>query len=140
MPATSIAPTSYLNGYTSPVTNYVQLGTQDQSSALRHLPALTTAEANQSTGDIRRLYWALCQMMWQSSNFVPNTSNPVGNTATARAAADSTNASTDTTRKTNKMTASQFASTDTSGGSTVITQTFTFVFTLGASSVEVADE
>jgi hypothetical protein len=65
-------------------------------------------------------------------NYIPDATNPTGNISTPRDAADTTNVSAVTTRKSSKMSASQSMSTDNTSGTPVITQTFVFTFTLGA--------
>jgi hypothetical protein len=133
-----VTPATYLNNYatlnsTLATDNFVKFGTTDNSTvANRYLLELTTAEANATTGSAPKLYWALAQMMHRSMNFIPDASNPTGNTATPRDAVDATNVSAVLTRKSSKMSASQSMSTDNTSGTPVITQTFVFTFTLGA--------
>ena len=143
MPAPTLTPASYLNNYatlnsTLATDNFVKFGTTDNSTvANRYLLDLTTAEANATTGSAAKLYWALAQMMHRSMNFIPDSSNPTGNLTTPRDSADATNASAVLTRKSSKMAATQSMSTDNSSGTPVITQTFVFTFTLGATGLDV---
>lgn len=143
MPAPTLTPASYLNNYatlnsTLATDNFVKFGTTDNSTvANRYLLDLTTAEANATTGSASKLYWALAQMMHRSINFIPDSSNPTGNLTTPRDSADATNASAVLTRKSSKMAASQSMSTDNTSGTPVITQTFVFTFTLGATGLDV---
>ena len=143
MPAPTLTPASYLNNYatlnsTLATDNFVKFGTTDNATvASRYLLDLTTAEANATTGSAAKLYWALAQMMHRSMNFIPDSSNPTGNITTPRDSADATNASADLTRKSSKMSASQSMSTDNTSGTPVITQTFVFTFTLGATGLDV---
>jgi hypothetical protein len=133
-----VTPATYLNNYatlnsTLATDNFVKFGTTDNATvANRYLLDLTTAEANATTGSAPKLYWALAQMIHRSMNYIPDATNPTGNTATPRDSADATNASAVTTRKSAKMSASQSMSTDNTSGTPVITQTFVFTFTLGA--------
>ena len=76
-------------------------------------------------------------MMHRSMNFIPDASNPTGNITTPRDTADATNVSAVTTRKSAKMSATQSMSTDNTSGTPVITQTFVFTFTLGATGLDV---
>ena len=148
MASATVTPSSYINNYATlnsslSTDNFVKFGTTSNASAgNRHLLELTTAEADPATGSASKLYWALAQMMHRSMNFVPDltgnaSTNPVGNASVARDAADATNASAVLTRKSSKMSASQSMSTDNTSGTPVITQTFVFTFTLGATGLDV---
>jgi hypothetical protein len=143
MPAPTVTPATYLNNYATlnssiASDNFVKFGTTDNATvANRYLLELSSAEAHPTTGSASKLYWALAQMMHRSMNFIPDASNPTGNTATPRDAVDATNVSAVTTRKSSKMSASQSMSTDNTSGTPVITQTFVFTFTLGATGLDV---
>lgn len=143
MASATVTPATYLNNYATlnsslSTDNFVKFGTTDNATvANRHLLELTTAEANPTTGSASKLYWALAQMMHRSMNFIPDASNPTGNITTPRDTADATNVSAVTTRKSAKMSATQSMSTDNTSGTPVITQTFVFTFTLGATGLDV---
>ena len=140
MPAPSVKPSDYLNGYSFSTSDHlVKLGTQNNSGPYKVIPELTDAEADATTGDIRKIFWGLCKMMYQSSNFVPSTSYPCGDPATPRA--EYSASSTDPNRKTGGMTTSSFTNSD--GSSSIdqpAYQTFTFTFKVVPTSVDVAPE
>jgi hypothetical protein len=97
----------------------ITFGTANKANvADRTLPNLTDAEANASTGDVRKLYWAIIEDLYQELNAV-NSAAPSADRFT-------------------KMSFTRFASQDTSNGIYEFSYNFSFNLTSGA--FEVANE
>lgn len=135
----NIAPSGYLNGYTAPSGNVLQLTITGATSPLL---ALTAAQANPTTGDIRAIYLALCNMMERSANNIPDSSNVTGNLSNPRDIYNST--ATDTTvlqnRKSHIMTVTSASIVDNSTATPTVTKTFTFSFKQDVGSLSVSAE
>ena len=138
--APSTNPSAYLNGYVAPVNNVLQLTISGATNPL--LSGLTAAQANPTTGDIRKVYLELCKMMERSANNVPDSSNPTGNLTVPRDPYAST--STDTTilanRKSHIMTAISSSSVDSSTATPTVTTTYVFTFKQDVASLSVSAE
>ena len=110
------SPSGWLGaGYTlsgSGTTAAINFGISGNTNAT--LPEITTAEANSSTGDVRKIYYGIVEQLYQS--FL------------AKAVAD----------RPNRMTITKNAGVDATTG--LITTNYTFQFVLAASGLDVTSE
>src|SRR5690606_12798565 len=97
----------------SVASNQLRLTTADSSAPVA-VPELTDAEADPTTGDVRKLFYALCEMMYQARNAIAPEDLPV------------------------QMQIFRTSSVNDVTGE--ITRTYTLQFVTEATGVEVADE
>jgi hypothetical protein len=109
------APSGWLTGYTlsgSGTTAAINFGISGNTNAT--LPEITTAEANASTGDIRKIYYGIADQMYKSYSDKATADRP------------------------NRMTFTKASFVDATTG--LITSSYTFAFVLAATGLDVTDE
>jgi len=110
-------PSGWLTGYTlsgSGTTAAISFGINGNTAVGATLPEITAAEANATTGDIRKIYYGIVEQLYQS--FL------------GKAIAD----------RPNRMTISKGSGVDATTG--LITTTYTIQFVLAATGLDVTSE